>query len=91
MFDKVINGYAEPGIKFLKGIAQAFEIPLAEVISWVESTQNPRSEQIERILNYLDKLPESNLDAIEIQLAALASHAKPPKTGKTGPLGDGRQ
>ena len=26
MFDKVINGYAKPGIKFLDGIAQAFEM-----------------------------------------------------------------
>ena len=26
MFDKVINGFSKPGIKFLDGIAQAFEI-----------------------------------------------------------------
>ena len=26
MFDKVINGYAKPGIKFLDGLAQAFEM-----------------------------------------------------------------
>lgn len=30
MFDKVINGYAKPGIKFLDGIATAFEMsPIA--------------------------------------------------------------
>jgi len=26
MFDKVINGYAKPGVKFLDGVAQAFDI-----------------------------------------------------------------
>ncbi len=26
MFDKVINGYAKPGMKFLDGLAQAFEM-----------------------------------------------------------------
>lgn len=27
MFDKVINGHAKPGIKFLDGLAQAFKMP----------------------------------------------------------------
>lgn len=39
MFDKVINGYASPGIKFLKGLAQAFDLPLAEIISWLDSSE----------------------------------------------------
>lgn len=43
-----------------------------------------RNEQIERIMNYLDTLPESELDRIEIQIAALSQRRV--KTGKTGPL-----
>ena len=32
MFDKVINQYANPGIKFCMGVARAFDIPLQEVL-----------------------------------------------------------
>lgn len=39
MFDKVINGYAKPGVKFLKGLSQAFNLPLAEIISWMDGTE----------------------------------------------------
>ena len=31
MFDKVINGYSDPGIKFLRGLSIAFDIPLYDV------------------------------------------------------------
>ena len=45
MFDKVINGYAKPGIKFLKGIAQAFEISLAEVLTWLEPSHRQGTDE----------------------------------------------
>ena len=32
MFDKVINGHSEPGIKFIKGIAKAFKMSDAQVM-----------------------------------------------------------
>jgi transcriptional regulator with XRE-family HTH domain len=32
MVDKVINGHAQPGMTFYKGIAQAFEMPLEDVL-----------------------------------------------------------
>jgi transcriptional regulator with XRE-family HTH domain len=32
MMDKVINGHAQPGMTFYKGIAQAFQMPLKEVL-----------------------------------------------------------
>lgn len=32
MFDKVINGHAKPGIKFIEGLAKAFKISEAEVL-----------------------------------------------------------
>jgi len=35
----VISGRREPGVKFLKGLSQAFDIPLAEIISWMDGTE----------------------------------------------------
>lgn len=32
----VLSGRRQPGVKLLKGIAQAFNIPLPEVMSWVD-------------------------------------------------------
>ncbi len=32
MVDKVINGHAQPGMTFYKGIAQAFKMPLEDVL-----------------------------------------------------------
>ena len=32
MVDKVINGHAQPGMTFYKGVAQAFQMPLKEVL-----------------------------------------------------------
>ena len=32
MFDKVINGYSNPGVKFIEGLARAFKISPAEVM-----------------------------------------------------------
>jgi len=32
MFDKVINGYSKPGVKFIEGIAKAFKMSSAEVV-----------------------------------------------------------
>ena len=38
MFDKVINGHAKPGVKFIQGIAKAFKMTPAEVMMHVEKT-----------------------------------------------------
>jgi len=41
ILDKVINGYSNPGIKFLRGISVAFKIPLATVIAAATEDINP--------------------------------------------------
>ena len=32
MIDKVVNGYSQPGMKFIQGISKAFEIPITDVV-----------------------------------------------------------
>ena len=38
MFDKVINGYAKPGIRFIEGLAKAFGISKHEVLAKLDGT-----------------------------------------------------
>ena len=64
MIDKVINGYSKPGIRFLEGIAQAFGITLAEVVT--HSDQNnlpPRKTLADSLYNSLS--PENQQKALE--------------------------
>ena len=64
MFDKVINGYARPGIKFLEGIAKAFDLSLAEVINYSNNNRNEKSnllEKIDQIVNTLSKDEQENI------------------------------
>lgn len=69
MLDKVINGYSEPGIKFLKGISQAFNIPLGEVISWLDPSAygdlSPKKRELIRLAE------QSDDEAVEMALAVL--------------------
>ena len=63
MFDKVINGYAEPGMKFLKGISKAFGISLHEAISWLDSSsKNSNDERRSRFETVLDELSDDDVD-----------------------------
>lgn len=57
MFDKVINGYAKPGIKFIKGIAKAFGISLVEVLNWLEPSAETDDQFREMIGLLVDQLP----------------------------------
>lgn len=49
MFDKVINGYSKPGVKFIEGIARAFNMSSAEVMIHMEkqSDEDPWIKQME--------------------------------------------
>jgi transcriptional regulator with XRE-family HTH domain len=93
MFDKVINGYAEPGIKFLKGIAQAFGISLAEVLTWFEPPQTENDAEWEIWKAKLAKLTPENrkrfLRLMETELhyqEEQEERAATRKRKKTGPL-----
>lgn len=48
MFDKVINGNAKPGIRFIEGLARAFNMPTAEVMMHVSriSTNDVWAEEM---------------------------------------------
>jgi transcriptional regulator with XRE-family HTH domain len=54
MFDKVINGHAKPGVRFIEGIAKAFKISAAEVMMHV-SGQSKLDPWVEE-MNYKLKL-----------------------------------
>jgi len=43
MFDKVINGYSKPGMKFIDGIARAFKVSKSQVMMHVDS--KPANDQ----------------------------------------------
>lgn len=83
---RIMNREQSPGKESLIAIARALHLP-QETVFRAAGMLPPvpaRNEQIERIMNYLDTLPESELDRIEIQIAALSQRRV--KTGKTGPL-----
>jgi transcriptional regulator with XRE-family HTH domain len=42
ILDKVVNGFSEPGVKFINGIAKAFEMDPSEVMDRMH--QNPQNE-----------------------------------------------
>lgn len=53
VLDKVINGASEPGIKFFKGLANAFGISLFEIIArYEEMPLTPNDDQWEILMNY---------------------------------------
>ena len=60
MFDKVINGYAKPGKKFLDGIALAFELPQTVVYrrAGMLEPAPDKTELIEQILHETEDIPE---------------------------------
>jgi transcriptional regulator with XRE-family HTH domain len=66
MFDKVINGYSQPGIKFLKGIARAFDKSLPEILSWMDAPKDDDAENITLAEWYLGnfKYPETKARAL---------------------------
>jgi transcriptional regulator with XRE-family HTH domain len=64
MFDKVINGHSEPGIKFLKGIAKAFSIPFLEVASWVDATSKTPDSIDVKILNETKDMTEQEKNSL---------------------------
>jgi transcriptional regulator with XRE-family HTH domain len=55
MFDKVINGYSKPGVKFIEGIARAFNMSPAEVMIHMENQpeEDPWMQQMEMKLRRL--------------------------------------
>ena len=55
MFDKVINGQAKPGLKFIEGIARAFKMSSAEVMMHVSNrtTNDPWVEEMSHKLTLI--------------------------------------
>ena len=55
----VLSGRRQPGVKLLKGIAQAFNIPLPEVLSWVDETATKAPDYMDaQILNETKDMSE---------------------------------
>lgn len=73
-FDKIINGFSEPGIRFLKGIAQAFDVPLIEVIFWLDPSASGELSPKKREL--IQKAELADDASVEIALAALREAVK---------------
>ena len=61
MFDKVINGYAKPGKKFLDGLAQAFEMPPIVLYrkAGLLEPEPDKSELVEQIMQEVHQMDES--------------------------------
>lgn len=52
MYDKVINGHAKPGLKFIEGVARAFRMEVSEVMKYV-SDSGSISDEIARMSHEL--------------------------------------
>lgn len=61
MFDKVINGHAKPGMKFIEGIARAFQIPVVEVMLHINK-KNVEDPWVEEMSQKLSMIPPSFRD-----------------------------
>lgn len=48
MYDKVINGHAKPGVKFIEGFAKAFKMESSEVMKYVSDSGSRASDEIAR-------------------------------------------
>lgn len=57
ILDKVINGYSNPGMKFLEGLAKAFGISLADVMAHVNQEHRNESPLDIRIQTLVSTLP----------------------------------
>jgi transcriptional regulator with XRE-family HTH domain len=44
MYDKVINGHAKPGLRFIEGVAKAFKMEVYEVWKYVSETDSISDE-----------------------------------------------
>jgi transcriptional regulator with XRE-family HTH domain len=67
ILDKVINGYSKPGIKFLQGLAKAFDISLTEVISHLNDTWKDANEETINLADWFIgsyKYPETRARAL---------------------------
>jgi transcriptional regulator with XRE-family HTH domain len=63
MFDKVINGYAKPGIRFIEGLAKAFGISTSEIMSRYDK-KGDRANLMEQIEIMVRDLPENDQQEI---------------------------
>lgn len=86
MFDKVINGHAKPGVKFIEGIAQAFKMSPADVMMRLKK-QNTEDPWVEEMSHKLTLLSPGLRSIAEVMINALAEgdessprKAKPSKT-----------
>ncbi len=73
MFDKVINGYAKPGVKFLEGVATAFGISFYEVTVHLQGQGNTGNEDAwtEEMNRKIKLLPPATRPVAEKLLNAL--------------------
>lgn len=66
MFDKVINGYAKPGKKFLDGIALAFDLP--PIVIYRKAGLLPPDAEVtpvvEQILYGVEDMPEIDQEEV---------------------------
>ena len=62
MFDKVINGYAQPGLTFYKGVAKAFKIPLEEVLRKAGEMEDLPNEEPPNFSEWMRLFLDANRD-----------------------------
>ena len=68
MMDKVINGYSKPGVKFIEGIARAFNIPPEEAFRAAIGITNKSDDQFpEKIIRIVNSYthPETKVKALD--------------------------
>lgn len=63
MFDKVINGHSQPGMRFIQGIALAFGMTPAEVMTYTKLSRK-KDLLIDRIMEIIGDLPEEDQSEI---------------------------
>jgi transcriptional regulator with XRE-family HTH domain len=85
MFDKIINGYSKPGLKFCVGIARAFNMP-AEIVLRRADLLPQRTEEtpVRREMLYLfDQLTEETQETVITMLRGYVRETAVPYTTKT--------
>ena len=75
MFDKVINGYARPGLDFCKGVAQAFRMPLEDVFrrAGILPPLPSDAPYLQEAIELFSRLPEELQEVVLTQMRALVS------------------
>jgi len=72
-FDKVINGYSQPGLAFCQGIARAFNMPLEYVFvqAGILPPEPLEDARLTDIVRQISKLPEQDKEGVIHAINAL--------------------